>query len=208
MSITKRVNVIESKIIIENLIDEKEQTYFIIVKSYNDNLNNVYITRKTLINNVVTKNKNDEIAKISKCLKYYKQLNIKNKIKTFELFDYDFNNYVIDFINEIELLHNFIYSLFENEFKILKVYIDKYLVNDFIKYSQLLIKTFILFVRKKNNSFKLCVNYRDLNDFTIKNRYLLFFINENLNRFSDVKRFINLNFIVAYYRLKIKKNDE
>ena len=197
MSITKRVDVIKSKIIIENLIDEKEQTYFIIIKSYNDDLNNVYTTRKTLINNVITKNKNDKITKILKCLKYYEQLNIKNKIKIFKFLNYDFNNYTINFINKAELLHNFIYSLFENELKILKIYINKHLANNFIKYLQLLIKAFIL-----------CVNYQNLNNFTIKNRYLLFFINENLNRLSDVKRFINLNLIAVYHRLKIKKNNE
>ena len=134
MSITKRVDVIKSKIIIENLVDEKKQTYFIIIKFYNNNLSDVYIIYKTLINNVITKNKNDKVAKISKCLKYYKQLNIKNKIKTFELFNHNFNNYIINLINEIELSYNFIYSLFENEFKILKIYIDKHFANNFIKY--------------------------------------------------------------------------
>ena len=208
MLITKRVNVIKSKIIIENLVDEKKQTYFIIIKLYNNNLSDVYTTRKTLINNVIAKNKDDKVAKISKCLKYYKQLNIKNKIKAFEFFNYNFNDYVINFIDEIELSHNFIYSFFKNKFKVFKVYIDKHFANNFIKYLQLLVETFILFVRKKNDFFKLCVNYQDLNDFTIKNRYLLFFINENLNQFSDVKRFINLNLIAAYHRLKIKKNDE
>ena len=208
MLITKRVDVIKSKIIIENLVNEKKQTYFIIIKFYNNDLSDVYITRKAFINNVITKNKENEIVKILKYLKYYKQLNIKNEIKTFKFFDYGFNDYVINFIDEIELSHNFIYSLFENELKVLKIYIDKHFVNNFIKYSQSLIETFILFVQKKNNFFKLCVNYRDLNNFTIKNRYLLFFISENLNRFNDVKRFINLNFIAVYHCLKIKKNDE
>ena len=208
MSITKRVNVIESKTIIENLVDEKEQTYLIIIKSYNNDLSDVYTTRKTLINNIITKNKNDEIAKILKCLKYYEQLNIENKVKTFEFFNYDFNNHVIDLIDEVKLLYNFIYSLFENELKVLKIYIDKHFANDFIKYSQLLTETLILFVQKKNNFFKLCVNYRDLNNFTIKNQYLLSFINESLNRFNDVKRFINLNLIAVYHCLKIKKSDE
>ena len=208
MLITKHVDVIKSKTIIENLIDEKKQTYFMIIRFYNDDLSDVYITHKTFINNVIIKNKNDEITKISKCLKYYEQLDIKNKIRTFEFFNHDFDDYIINFIDEIELSHNFIYLFFENEFKVFKVYINKHLVNNFIKYSQLLIETFILFVRKKNDFFKLCVNYRSLNDFTIKNRYLLFFINKSLNRFSDVKRFINLNFIAVYYRLKIKKNDK
>ena len=208
MLITKRVNVIKLKIIIEDLVNEKKQTYFIIIKFYNDDLSGVYITRKTFINNIIAKNKSDKIAKILKCLKYYEQLNIKNKVKTFELFDYNFNNYIINLINEIELLYNFIYLFFENELKVLKIYINKHLANNFIKYSQLSIETFILFVQKKNNSFKFCVNYRNLNNFTIKNRYLLFFINKSLNRFNDVKRFINLNFIAAYYRLKIKKNNK
>ena len=149
MLITKRVDVIESKIMIENLVDEKKQTYFMIVKLYNNNLSDVYTTRKTFISNVVTKNKNDEVVKISECLKYYEQLDIKNKIKAFELFDYDFNDHVIDLIDEIELSHNFIYSLFENELKVFKVYIDKHLANDFIRYSQSLTKALILFVRKK-----------------------------------------------------------
>ena len=134
MLITKRVNVIESKIIIENLVNKKKQTYFIIIKFYNDDLSDVYITRKTFINNVVIKNKGDEIVKILKCLKYYEQLNIKNKVKTFEFFDYNFNNHVIDFINEVESSYNFVYSLFENKFKVLKIYIDKHFVNNFIKY--------------------------------------------------------------------------
>ena len=208
MSTTKRVDVIESKIIIENLVDEKKQTYLIIIKSYNNDLSDVHITRKTFINNTVAKNKNDEITKILKCLKYYEQLNIKNKIKAFELFDHDFDNYTINFIDEVELLHDSIYSLFENELKVLKIYIDKHLANDFIKYSQLLVKALILFVRKKNDFFKFCVNYRDLNNLTIKNRYLLLFISENLNRLSGAKRFTSLNLIAAYYRLKIKKNNE
>ena len=134
MLITKRVNVIESKIIIENLVNKKKQTYFIIIRFYNDDLSDVYITRKTFINNVVIKNKGDEIVKILKCLKYYEQLNIKNKVKTFEFFDYNFNNHVIDFINEVESSYNFVYSLFENKFKVLKIYIDKHFANNFIKY--------------------------------------------------------------------------
>ena len=149
MLITKRVDVIKLKIIIEDLINEKKQTYFMIIRFYNDNLNDVYITRKTFINNVITKNKNDKIVKILKCLKYYEQLDIKDEIKIFEFFDYNFDDYTINLIDEVESLYGFIYLFFENELKVLKVYIDKHLVNDFIKYLQLLVEAFILFVRKK-----------------------------------------------------------
>ena len=97
---------------------------------------------------------------------------------------------------------------FENEFQIFKIYINKHLINDFIQHSQSSIETFILFVRKKNDFFKFCVDYRDLNDFIIKNRYSLFFINENLNRFDDAKLFTNFDFTTTYHRLRIKKKHE
>ena len=66
----------------------------------------------------------------------------------------------------------------------------------------------ILFVRKKNDNLRLCVNYKNFNFIIIKNRYSLFFIDENLNKFNRAKRFINFDFIVAYHRMRIKKNDE
>ena len=42
----------------------------------------------------------------------------------------------------------------------------------------------------------------------VKNQYLLFLINETLNRLNGAKRFIKLNFKNAYYHIRIRKNDE
>ena len=43
---------------------------------------------------------------------------------------------------------------------------------------ELLIKYLIFFIFKKNKTFYLYIDYRKLNNITIKNRYLLFNINE------------------------------
>ena len=90
----------------------------------------------------------------------------------------------------------------------LKTNIDKHLIIDFIKHFQLFVDAFVLFVSKFNENFRFCIDYKSLNELTIKNRYLLFFIKKNLNCFVDVKRYTKLNFTTIYHRLKIKKNDE
>ena len=89
-----------------------------------------------------------------------------------------------------------------------KIYINKHLIIDFIKHFQSFVDAFVLFVSKFNENFRLCIDYKSLNELTIKNRYSLFFIKKSLNRFVDVKRYTKLNFMIIYYRLKIKKNDE
>ncbi len=69
-------------------------------------------------------------------------------------------------------------------------------------------KISILFAKKSENDLRLCVNYKKLNAITIKNRYLIFLMNQLLNRFSDVKKFIKLNIQTAYNFIRIKKRNE
>ena len=50
---------------------------------------------------------------------------------------------------------------------------DKNLEKGFIRRSESLVGSLILFVLKKDGLLRLYVDYRKLNDITIKNRYLL-----------------------------------
>jgi hypothetical protein len=69
-------------------------------------------------------------------------------------------------------------------------------------------KILILFAKKSENDLKFCVNYKELNAITIKNRYSIFLMNQLLNRFSDVKKFIKLNIQTTYNFIRIKKRNE
>jgi hypothetical protein len=69
-------------------------------------------------------------------------------------------------------------------------------------------KVFILFVKKTNDKLRLCVNYKELNEIIIKNRYSLFFINENLNKLFETKIFIKLNVRDVFHRIRIREEDE
>jgi len=51
----------------------------------------------------------------------------------------------------------------------------------------------ILFVKKKDQSLRLCVDYRGLNKITIKNKYPLPLINELLDRFRSAKYFTKID---------------
>ena len=98
----------------------------------------------------------------------YEKLNNENKI--YELSNYDSNDHAIDLKKDKKSTHKSIYSLFENALKILRVYINKHLINDFIRFSQFFVETFILFVKKKNDNLRLYVNYKNFNVFTIRNK--------------------------------------
>ena len=101
-----------------------------------------------------------------------------------------------------------IYSLGLVEFETLKTYIEINLANDFIRTSKLLAGAPILFVRKPDGSLCLCVNYRGLNNLTIKNWYPLPLIGESLDRLGRAKRFTQLDLTSAYHRMRIKEGDE
>ena len=61
---------------------------------------------------------------------------------------------------------------------------------------------------KKNDELRFYVDYRGLNAIIIKNRHFLSLIFETLNRLCESKIFIKLNFKNAYYKLRIKIDNE
>ena len=65
-----------------------------------------------------------------------------------------------------------------------------------------------MFVKKKNGTLRLYVNYRKLNDITIKNRYLLLNVIELRDRLINAKIFIKLDLREGYYFIRIKKRNE
>ena len=101
-----------------------------------------------------------------------------------------------------------IYSLGTVELEILKTYIKTNLANGFIRPSKSPAGAPILFVGKPDGSLRLCVDYRGLNNLTIKNRYPLPLIGESLDRLGRAKRFTQLDLTSAYHRMRIKEGDE
>ena len=91
------------------------------------------------------------------------------------------NEYAIKLGQGKQPLFGSIYSLKLVELKMLKTYIKTNLANDFIFFFKSPIGAPILFVRKPDRSFRLCLNYLGLNNLTIKNQYPLPLIGESVN---------------------------
>ena len=94
------------------------------------------------------------------------------------------------------------------ELETLKAYIETNLANGFIRPSKSPAGAPILFDRKSDGSLRLCVDYRGLNNLTIKNRYPLPLIGESLDRLGRAKQFTQLDLTSAYHRMRIRKGDE
>ena len=80
--------------------------------------------------------------------------------------------------------------------------------NNYIKFSNLFASVSIFFIKKKNNSLRLYVNYKDLNKIIVKNRYLLSLIKESLDKLEKVKIYTQFDLTTIYYCIRIKKNDK
>ena len=101
-----------------------------------------------------------------------------------------------------------VYNMSESELKALKAYIDENLANGFIQRSTSPAASPILFVKKKDGSLRLCVDYRGLNKVTIKNRYPLPLISGILDRMRGARLFTKLDLRGAYNLIRIKEGDE
>jgi hypothetical protein len=101
-----------------------------------------------------------------------------------------------------------LYNLSQSELKILREYLNAVLKKGWIRASKSLSTALILFVLKKDSSYRLYIDYRGLNKITIKNRYPLPLISELLNRLGYAKIFSKLDLRDIYYYLRIKEGDK
>ena len=67
----------------------------------------------------------------------------------------------------------------------------------------------LLFVKKKHfDKLRVCVDYRQLNDITVKDSTPLPRIDETLDQLHEADEFTKLDIVGAYYRIRMKKGEE
>ena len=97
------------------------------------------------------------------------------------------NDHTLKLVVNQQPPYKLIYSLGPVELKTLKAYIEINLANGFIRPSKSPVVASILFNRKLDGSFRLCVDYWGLNNLTIKNWYLLPFVTAESHSLSRGK---------------------
>ena len=90
----------------------------------------------------------------------------------------------------------------------LKTYIKTNLANGFIWSSKSPAGAPIFFNKEPNRSLRLCMDYRGLNNITIKNQYPLLLISKLLDWLGRAKRFTQLDLTNAYYWMRICESNK
>ena len=94
-----------------------------------------------------------------------------------------------------------------NELAELKIQLQDLLDKGLIQPSSSLWGCLALFVKKKDKSLWMCVNYMPLNAMTIKNKYPLPRIDIKFDQLAKVKVFSKIDLRSGYHQIKIRPED-
>ncbi|CAI7802324.1 unnamed protein product [Closterium sp. NIES-54] len=99
------------------------------------------------------------------------------------------------------------YKMSAMELKELKKQLEDMLAKEFIQPSSSPYASPVLFVRKKEGSMQMCVDYRGLNKITVKNRYPLPRIDELFEQVGEARYFSKLDLRSGYHQVRIQSED-
>jgi hypothetical protein len=100
------------------------------------------------------------------------------------------------------------YRMSHEELKELKVQFEELLTKGYIKPSKSPYGVLVFFVRKKDGTLRMCMDYEALNKVIVKNRYPLPRIDDLFDQLLGVKMFNEIDLCLGYYQFRIAKRDQ
>ena len=117
----------------------------------------------------------------------------------------------IDFQIELapgtELFSRAPYRMVPAELKELKVQMEEMVNNGFVRPSMSPWGALVLFVKKKDGSMRLCIDYRELNKVIIRNQYPLPRIDYLFDQLQGAKVFSKIDLRSGYHQLRVHDED-
>ncbi|KAJ9536336.1 hypothetical protein OSB04_un000487 [Centaurea solstitialis] len=115
--------------------------------------------------------------------------------------------FTIDLIPGASPISKAPYRMAPSEMKELKTQLDDLLEKGFIRPSVSPWGAPVLFVKKKDGSMRLCIDYRELNKVTIRNKYPLPRIDDLFDQLQGARYFSKIDLRSGYHQLRIRDCD-
>lgn len=101
-----------------------------------------------------------------------------------------------------------LYAMSRDELTALREWLSEELRKGFIRPSSSPVASPVLFVKKPGGGLRFCVDYRALNNITVKDRYPLPLVKETLNNLAGMRYFSKIDIVSAFNNLRIRKGEE
>ncbi len=203
-----------------NIVMIKAATYRMLVKQSDVKIFAVTILKiDRLI--ITVENKSEEVnlhelshvktlekVKVKLLFKYHDYLDVFDRVMIDQLSFHCFYDHKIELIDEETSSRSKLYQMFDHKLQKIKKYLIDYLNKEFIFFSFASYVSLILFIEKKNESLRFCVNYRKLNALIKWDHYSLSLIDETLACIQESKYLTRLNIIIAFNKLRIHSDSE
>ncbi len=147
-------------------------------------------------------------VKIKLFSEYHDYLDIFDWAMINQLSLHCFYDHKIELIDEEMLSWSRLYQMFDHKLQKVKKYLINHLNKKFIFFSFASYVSLILFIEKKDDSLRFCVDYKKLNALIKRNHYSLSLINETLAHIQESKYLTQLNIIVAFNKLRMHSDSE
>ena len=99
------------------------------------------------------------------------------------------------------------YRLAPPEMQDLSMQLQELLDKGFIRPSSSPWGALILFVKKKDRSHRMCIDYRELNKVTVKNRYPLPRIDDLFDQLQGASWFSKIDLRSGYHQMRVREKD-
>ena len=116
-------------------------------------------------------------------------------------------DFVIDLAPGVEPVSKAPYRMAPAELKELKIQLQGLLDIGFIRPSVSPWGAPVLFVKKKDGSMRMCIDYRELNKLTVKNKYPLPRIDDLFDQLQGKTVFSKIDLRSGYHQLRIREED-
>ncbi len=149
-----------------------------------------------------------EQVKIKLFSEYHDYLDVFDRAMINQLSLHHFYDHKIELINEETSSRSRLYQMFNHKLQKIKKYLIDHLNKEFIFFSFASYVSLILFIKKKDDSSRFCINYRKLNALIKRDCYSLSLIDETFAHIQESKYLTWLNIIVAFNKLCMHSDSE